>query len=99
MRYANIYSSFPCPASGHFSAASGRVAPIRASVLSLSFVLGEVQEMMCRYVSKYADSQTLRYVGTTKKPLSVVTLKEAVKIKLAATYSPAGVQYHRRGWA
>ena len=34
-----------------------------------------------------------------KKPLSVVTLKEAVKIKLAATYSPAGVQYHRRGWA
>ena len=35
----------------------------------------------------------------TKKPLSVVTLKEAVKIKLAATYSPAGVQYHRRGWA
>lgn len=28
MRYANIYSSFPCPASGHFSAASGRVAPL-----------------------------------------------------------------------
>ena len=51
----------------------------------------DVQEMM--YV------QTRRHVGTTKKPLSVVTLKEAVKIKLAATYSPAGVQYHRRGWA
>ena len=32
MRYANIYSSFPCPASGHFSAASGRVAPISACV-------------------------------------------------------------------
>lgn len=46
-----------------------------------------------------ADEQTRRYVSTTKKPLSVVTLKEAVKIKLAATYSPAGVQYHRRGWA
>ena len=33
-----------------------------------------------------------------KKPLSEIRLKEAVK-KLAATYSPAGVQYHRRGWA
>ena len=27
---------------------AGRVAPIRASVLSLSFVLGEVQMMKCR---------------------------------------------------
>ena len=27
---------------------AGRVAPIRASVLCLSFVLGEVQMMMCR---------------------------------------------------
>nr|DAV50352.1 MAG TPA: hypothetical protein [Caudoviricetes sp.] len=25
MRYENIYSSFPCPVSGHFSAASSRV--------------------------------------------------------------------------
>ena len=32
MRYENIYSSFPCPASGHFSAASSRVAPISACV-------------------------------------------------------------------
>ena len=32
MRYENIYSSFPCPASGHFSAASRRVAPISACV-------------------------------------------------------------------
>ena len=55
----------------------------------------QVSEQICRY----ADVQTRRHVGTTKKPLSVVTLKEAVKIKLAATYSPAGVQYHRRGWA
>ena len=48
--------------------------------------------IMCRFANAqiYADK---------KKPLSVVTLKEAVKIKLAATYSPAGVQYHRRGWA
>ena len=36
MRYENIYSSFPCPASGHFSAASGRVAPIRGSVFLTS---------------------------------------------------------------
>ena len=28
MRYENIYSSFPCPASGHFSAASSRVGKI-----------------------------------------------------------------------
>ena len=34
MRYENIYSSFPCPASGHFSAASRRVAPISGSVSS-----------------------------------------------------------------
>ena len=35
MRYENIYSSFPCPVSGHFSAASRRVAPIRGSVWCL----------------------------------------------------------------
>ena len=41
MRYENIYSSFPCPASGHFSAASRRVAPISGSVWCLrSFVNG-----------------------------------------------------------
>gem|GEM_PF-6367650 len=34
MRYENIYSSFPCPVSGHFSAASRRVAPISACVFS-----------------------------------------------------------------
>ena len=35
MRYENIYNSFPCPASGHFSAASRRVAPISACVWRL----------------------------------------------------------------
>ena len=39
MRYENIYSSFPCPASGHFSAASRRVAPISASVWCLRLVV------------------------------------------------------------
>ena len=58
----------------------------------------QVSEQICRY----ADMQMCKradMLGQQKKPLSVVTLKEAVKIKLAATYSPAGVQYHRRGWA
>ena len=47
-------------------------------------------------ICRFANAQMC---ADTKKPLSVVTLKEAVKIKLAATYSPAGVQYHRRGWS
>ena len=54
----------------------------------------EVQ--MSVQICRCANAQTCADI---KKPLSVVTLKEAVKIKLAATYSPAGVQYHRRGWA
>ena len=34
-----------------------------------------------------------------KTSLNQLRLKEVEVIKLAATYSPAGVQYHRRGWA
>ena len=52
--------------------------------------------LMSVQIYRCANAQTCL---DNKKPLSVVTLKEAVKIKLAATYSPAGVQYHRRGWA
>ena len=33
MRYENIYSSFPCPASGHFSAASAHAAPLNNATL------------------------------------------------------------------
>ena len=57
-------------------------------------MLDEVQVSV--QICRFANAQIC---ADTKKPLSVVTLKEAVKIKLAATYSPAGVQYHRRGWA
>ncbi len=39
MRYENIYSSFPCPASGHFSAASSRVGIFSAA----SFLLEKMQ--------------------------------------------------------
>ena len=37
----------------------------------------------------------------TQKPLSDYSERGLLdnKKKLAATYSPAGVQYHRRGWA
>ena len=47
MRYANIYSSFPCPASGHFSAASRRVAPISVSVYCLRLVLAFSVSVYC----------------------------------------------------
>ena len=68
---------------------AGRVAPIRGSVPCCAF-------LTTTDLSRFANAQICADI---KKPLSVVTLKEAVKIKLAATYSPAGVQYHRRGWA
>ena len=47
MRYENIYSSFPCPVSGHFSAASRRVAPIRGSVLCLRFMVAFCGSVLC----------------------------------------------------
>ena len=66
-----------------------RVAPISDSVSCSAF-------LTTADLSRFANALICADI---KKPLSVVTLKEAVKIKLAATYSPAGVQYHRRGWA
>lgn len=38
MRYENIYSSFPCPASGHFSAASSRVGAFFSSLMKRTVI-------------------------------------------------------------
>ena len=58
MRYENIYSSFPCPASGHFSAASGRVAPIRGSVLYLRLVVAFGVALFSDFVNASPNQMT-----------------------------------------
>ena len=47
MRYENIYSSFPCPASGHFSAASSRVGHFSAASSRVGKILRLLHTTFC----------------------------------------------------
>ncbi len=56
MRYENIYSSFPCPASGHFSAASSRVGEFFSSLVSRREKIQLLFSMVCIFSFNYPDA-------------------------------------------
>ena len=71
--------------------------PIRPTCIQWNVRVLSGDEINTRFLAPPSLSQSFTFVQTQQSPESLSSLEACCK--MAATYSPAGVQYHRRGRA
>ena len=71
--------------------------PIRPAYIQWNARVLSEDEINTRFLAPHPLSQSFTTVQTQQSPESLSSLEACCK--MAATYSPAGVQYHRRGRA
>ena len=71
--------------------------PIRPTCIQWNARVLSKDEINTRFLAPPSLSQSFTTVRTQQSPESLLSLEACCK--MAATYSPAGVQYHRRGRA